>query len=493
MKSKIFFLIILFVTSKLHSQEVEKIYPFYLDKIPSFKSIYDFNGELNKKELKEMFAGIKSIKMENSFDRKFYKENNQSILEIYDEKKNISMKLIRSNDKNEYIMSIYFGGEIKYEIPYRNGKVNGIYKVYYYDDWAEINYKDGLKNGLRKIYRSNNKQIIEVVFLNEKVSGKIKIIDTERNNFMLYPNNLEGGIIEYYDSHANLYCKVPFINKTFVQGEVIDYYYHSKNIRSVKNHKLGKLDGKTEYFDEKGNSKFINYFKNGMPIGNYKEFYLNGGIYEDRFYDDNGIKIGTWITYDESDKIIGELPYINGKINGVEKKYFNGIVICTKEYKDDKLNGSVKHWNSYTKNIESESYMVDDKNISIIYYFRNGKISRKFENNIKSLPIKAEYYDKNGNLFYEEKYNAEKSSEGVHKYYFYDSNEDYFLSDEEEFDKNEFKVREKNYMKNDDFIEKKYNTNGTFVKTIFKNKITTTEYIHYGKKISVEEYNKINK
>ena len=51
-----------------------------MDKVPSFKSIYDFNGELNKEELKEMFAGINSIKMENSFDRKFYKENNQSII-----------------------------------------------------------------------------------------------------------------------------------------------------------------------------------------------------------------------------------------------------------------------------------------------------------------------------------------------------------------------------------------------------------------------------
>jgi len=484
---------ILLITSKLHSQEVEKIYPFYLDKIPSYKSIYDFNGELNRDELKELFVRIKSLKKENSFDRKYYKENNHSILEIYDGKK-ISMKLVQSNDNKEFNISIYFGGIIKQDVTYKNGKVNGIYKVYYYDDWAEINYKDGLKNGLRKIYSSNNNQIIETNFLNDSiVVGKIKIIDLERNQYMLYPNNLKNGIIEYYDSYDNLYCKVPITDKSMVQGEVIDYFYHSKNIRSVRNHKLGKLDGKTEYFDEKGNSKFVNYFKNGKPIGNYKEFYLNGGIYEDRFYDDNGIKIGTWITYDESGKIIGELPYINGKINGVEKKYFNGIVTCTKEYKDDKLNGSLKHWNRYTKNIESESYMVDDKCMSIVYYFRNGKISRKFENNIKNQPIKAEYYDKNGNLFYEEKYNAEKSSEGVHKYYFYDSNEDYFLSDEEEFDKNEFKVREKNYMKNGDYIEKKYNTNGTYVRTIYKNKIITTEYYYYGKKISIEEYNKINK
>ncbi|RZK01615.1 MAG: hypothetical protein EOO43_24220, partial [Flavobacterium sp.] len=368
-------------------------------------------------------------------------------------------------------------------IPYVNGKVNGIYKLFLKNGTPlfETNYKNGKRNGIRRFYTLSDNMVIEGNFIDGKVTGAIKITEPKENRFILYPNNIKNGTIQFYDMESYLYCEVPFIASNIVQGEVIDYYYHSKNKRLVRNHKMGKLDGKTQYFDEKGNSKCILNYKDGVPIGEHKEFYLTGELYQERFYDENGTKTGTWKTYDESGNLTGEIQYVNGKKNGIEKMYINKVLKSTRQYIDDKLNGPWKHWNSETNNIESESQMLDNKAVSTTFYFKNGRVSRRFENNALNQPIRAEYFDKNGNLFYEEKYNSDKSSEGVHKYYFYDKNEDYFLANEDEFDKNGFKVWEKNYA-GDDYFEIKYKANGCNVKTIYKNELKTVEYYYRTKK-----------
>ncbi|MBC7440093.1 MAG: hypothetical protein H7250_08940 [Flavobacterium sp.] len=491
---KLNILILLFLALKSYSQEIEEIRPFYLQEISAFKAYYENSTEYNSEKLNRIFKEINSLPKVNSVNSKFYKENNNLIFEIYEEK-NISLKLITSNNKKLSTIYLYSKGKVEHEIPYLENKIDGVYKVFLNDGKLlfETNYKSGKRNGYRKFYTLSENRIIEGNFINGQITGKIKVIEPENNRYLLYPNNLKNGIIEYYDISSNLYCEVPFIEGNIIQGEVIDYYYQSKNKRLVRNHKMGKLDGKTEYFDEKGNSKCILNYKDGMPIGEHKEFYLTGRIYKEIFYDENGIKIGTWKTYDESGKLSGELHYVNGKINGIEKIYINGILRSTREYVDDNLNGSWKHWNSETKIIESESQMIDNKCVSIIFYFKNGKISKRFENNAKNQPIRAEYFDKNGNLFYEEKYNSDKSSEGTHKYYFYDKNEDYFLGNEDEFDKNGFKIREKNYLKNDDYEEIRYKNNGCKIKIINRNKLTTTEYYYFGKKIEIEEFKKLDK
>lgn len=494
---KLKYLIILLISFNIYSQEVYEIHPFNLEKIPELNSFYspsERTYEYNSEKLKRIFNETNSLPKVNSVNTKFYKENFNSIFEIYGGK-NIELKIITNINKKECTIFLYRKGKVEHEIPYVNGKVNGVYKVFKDEGkpLVETNYKDGVRNGNRRFYAYNEERIIEGDCNNGQVVGKIKIINTEKNDYCLYPTNYKNGVIEYYDKNSNLICEVHFVDENIVNGEVIDYNITTKKKWLIRNHKMGKLDGKTECFDFNGNSKYVLNYKDGLPIGNHKEFYLNGGIYKESLYDENGIKIGTWKTYDESGNLKSELQYLNGKINGIEKMYNNKILISTREYVDDKLNGSWKHWNRETKIIETESQMVDNKCMSIIFYFKNGKISKRFENNTKNQPIRAEYFDKNGNLFYEEKYNSEKSSEGIHKYYFYDENEDYFLGNEDEFDKNGFKVREKNYMGNDDYVEIIYKNNGCNIKTIYKNKLTTTEYYYFGRKIEIEEFKKIDK
>jgi len=489
------YLILILFTLKIYSQDIREINPFYLAEISSFKIFYTCTDELNSEKQKALFKEISSLPKVNSVNSKFYKENGNSIFELYGEK-NIRLKMVKSANTIDCTIYLYSNGKVAQEIPYKNGKVNGVYKVFSSDGSIEFetNFKDDKRNGIRRFNTSDN-QTIEANFINGQVVGKVKVINQDYLiKYMLYPNNLKNGTIEYYDTESNLLFEVPFIDKNIVQGEVIDYSYHSKIKHLVRNHKMGKLDDKTEFFDEKGNSKCVLNFKDGKPIGAHKEFYLNGGVYRESFYDENGIKTGTWKTYDESGKLKNEISYINGKTNGIENTYINGFLISTCETKDDKMkDGDSKRWNPETKKLESKTKWKDGKEIGVIYYFKNGNIFKRLEFNLNHQVIKAEYFNKEGGLFYEEKYNSDKSSEGTHKYYYKDRNDDYFIANEDEFDKDGFRVREKNYMGGENFNETKYKKNGCNIKTIYKDKIITTEYYYYTRKVSLEEFSKYDK
>jgi|GEM_PF-3089081 len=498
---KLQYLLLVLLNMNLYSQKTEEIHAFYLQEIPGLATFCKNSVDYSPKKLDQLFKETCTLPRVNSKNSKFYKVGGKSIFEIYHDydKKNITLKVVSENDQR-CVIHLFSNGKVKHEIPYVNGKADGVYKVFSTDGSLlfETAYANGKMNGVRRFYPQSKDAIMEANYSNGSLTGKIKVIQPDYNVFLLYPGNLTNGTIEYYDMDSNLFCEVPFIEGNVVDGEVIDYHYRSKNKRLVRNHRRGRLDGKTEYFDEQGKSKCILNFSDGMPIGEHKEFYLIagghlGGIYKESFYDQHGIKTGTWKTYDENGKLSSEVPYVNGKKNGLERMYSEGTLTASREYVDDKLNGPWKTWNRETKSLKSESQMVNDKTMSTTFYFKSGRISKRYENNLDNQPVRAEYFDKNGNLFYEEKYNPDKSSEGTHKYYFYDKNEDYFLGNEDEFDKTGFKVRDKVYMGNDGYEETIYKKNGLRTKTVYKDKVTTVEYYYFYKRITVEEFQKLDK
>jgi len=488
------YLIVLFLALNSYGQETEKIGPFYLEEITAFKAFYENSTEYNAEKLNQIFKEINSLPKVTSANSKSYIKNDKSVFEIY-KQKDISLKVVTSSDKKDCIIYLYSNGIVEHEIPYLNNKVTGVYKVFLSNGslLSETEYKEGKRNGVRKFYPISENRIIEGDFIDGKITGTIKVSEPENNRFILFPNNLKNGKVEYYDVASNLLCEVPILEGNIVHGEVIDYFYNSNAKRLVRNHRMGKLDGKTEYFDENGNSKCILNFKEGKPIGAHKEFYLNGKIYRETFYSQDGAKIGTWKTFDESGKLKNEISYVNDNYGGVENVYYNGFLVGYREYKDGKLNGAWKNWNSVTTKLEYEDVFKDGIRLNTIRYFNDGKISTKLEFNSKGQVISSQYYDKKGIIFYEKKYNAKKSSEGIHKIYLYGKDEEHFLYAEEEFDDNEFRIREKLFMPNEEYIETIFQPNGSSIKTILKNKTTVTEYYLQSRKISLQEFNKFHK
>lgn len=87
---------------------------------------------------------------------------------------------------------------------YKNGKLNGIRKVFYKENELaeEVNYVDGKKNGLGKTFGENGKQIDEHNYVNDDLEGKAVYFDVAGKKLYegTYKNNAKIGIWKFYEN-----------------------------------------------------------------------------------------------------------------------------------------------------------------------------------------------------------------------------------------------------------------------------------------------------
>ena len=87
---------------------------------------------------------------------------------------------------------------------YKNGKLNGIRKVFYKENELaeEVNYVDGKKNGLGKTFGENGKQIDEHNYVNDDLEGKAVYFDVTGKKLYegTYKNNAKIGIWKFYEN-----------------------------------------------------------------------------------------------------------------------------------------------------------------------------------------------------------------------------------------------------------------------------------------------------
>jgi antitoxin component YwqK of YwqJK toxin-antitoxin module len=140
-------------------------------------------------------------------------------------------------------------------------------------------------------------------------------------------------------------------------------------------------------------------YKNGKINGTYKRYFEWGGLIEKcTFIDDKKVGIDIW--YNESDKgskLWREIPYIDGKINGVIKEYSfgDGKLEGETPYTNGKRNGIEKRYYSYDKHLMRETTFIDDTVIGVIKeYYDDGKLKDETPcTNGKRNGVEKEYYE----------------------------------------------------------------------------------------------------
>ncbi len=203
------------------------------------------------------------------------------------------------------VKGYYNTGELKSEIPYVNGKMNGIQKMYwqngrvmaltpwvngtinglqksYYEDGklcAEMNYSEGKKNGITKIYRKSGRVITETNYNDDKKDGLEVTYNENGTELLRKENKRENEIIEG--------DKQDGVTKTF---------YENSQLKSETPRKDGKIDGLCRTYWENGKTKREIPYTDGKKNG-IEKYYLNSG------------------------QMIYELPYVNDKQEGVDKVY----------------------------------------------------------------------------------------------------------------------------------------------------------------------------
>ena len=114
-------------------------------------------------------------------------------------------------------------GNLKYEIPYKNGKEEGVEKQYYENGnlWGEIPYKNGEQDGVAKSYHENGNLMVEHHLKNGKLDGVSKWYYKNGNleAEIPYENDKAEGTGGVHREDGSLYVQLTY--SAYSNGEVI--------------------------------------------------------------------------------------------------------------------------------------------------------------------------------------------------------------------------------------------------------------------------------
>ena len=280
------------------------------------------------------------------------------------------------------ISFFYNSGELKYQVNYLNGKINGQSvgffksgkKSYilnydngilqglsetYFENWAlksTCTFENGKKNGIEETYEKNISNQ-EQTYLSSKRNYENGELDGLEEGF--YPNGkkkftqywdkglLSGTKYLYFQSDINgkEVVKQEYSFKNGVKnGDYITYYYNGKK-ETQGIYKDGVKESVVLRYSSDGVLKFKESWKNDLKHGDWIEYYKSGKIKKEYSYEFNNKK-GEEFIYDETNsEVIYSVNYINNLKHGFEKEFYENCLPKKEvEYVDGKKNGEEKEF-----------------------------------------------------------------------------------------------------------------------------------------------------
>jgi antitoxin component YwqK of YwqJK toxin-antitoxin module len=212
----------------------------------------------------------------------------------------------------------YETGELKTEIPLKDGKVHGIVKLYDKSGFLrqEQSWQMGKKRGIFKTYAKSGALIEEFEVFNGKKEGNYFRYDSISGNLSFSANFDDGKII----------------------GEVVSYFKDGR-IKKISNYKNDLLNGILKEYYSNGVIKFYGFYRNDTALY-HKKWDENGDLIDHYF------KIISTIKYHENSKeavrleiehssfddpkvglLIGELDEFSAISDTLDKTDNNGLFV----------------------------------------------------------------------------------------------------------------------------------------------------------------------
>lgn len=271
------------------------------------------------------------------------------------------------------------------------GKKNGVWRDYYANGnvKSEVNYKHGLLDGYVKDYEENGK----LIKMQRYINGKLVVVKDDDNEQKVeivndyfpdgsvktsggFKDNKAVGIHREYDKKGEVvagkvYSDIGVLEAKGVvdeegkkQGNWVDYYPE------------GKIKAKGKYINDLRDGPWLFYFRNGKieQKGNYK----------------NGLPHGEWIWYYQNGNILREEEYSKGKEEGYATEYtLNGDTIMHGEYYEGEKFG--KWIYKIGDEIQEGEYQADLKHGMWYHYYNPGEELR-FEGRYVNGNEQGEHY-----------------------------------------------------------------------------------------------------
>lgn len=201
----------------------------------------------------------------------------------------------------------------------------------------------------------------------------------EKKNYLM--GRLDGALIEYYGDGTTP-CKEAMMKNGKMHGRWVEYYTNG-NIAKDEFYQDGLEHGRQTAFNHDGTLKRDCFFKNGKPEGKQKNLYRsNTGDFWQESNCKNGIRQGQFTETFLNGNLKTKGEYLDGEKNGVWiVNYENGRPKSYQTYKKGKRNGDSKTF-------------FDDGNVqSITPYVNDLKegIAREFFETTKTLKAEISY------------------------------------------------------------------------------------------------------
>ena len=149
----------------------------------------------------------------------------------------------------------------------------------------------------------------------------------------------------------------------------------------------GPIEGKVFFYGTDGQVSWEGFYKNGIRVGEWKNYYKSGRVKLKFSYSQIGLLEGSRIEYYENGQAKEIFHYENGKKNGEWMTYYeNSLIKSTAVFKDGWLEGEkisyyedtkAKYNNVGSKIKEKINFVNNRKDGLAVFYYESGQVERK--------------------------------------------------------------------------------------------------------------------
>jgi antitoxin component YwqK of YwqJK toxin-antitoxin module len=284
-------------------------------------NLYKINGQY--KEWNEKGNLIREIDYKNGKLDGLYKHWNDDGKELIEVSKYNNGEIDTKEGEYEEYYSEEEGGSIKYKYKLKRGILQGEYYEFYKNGQIKniITYKNGLKDGNSYLFTNNGDKDIECEYKNGKLNG---VYRTYSQNKLIsednYIDDVLDGIHKGFDVLTGKLLECWYYSQGKINGFKELYHpcgdVYKYRCRYVK----GKKEGEERTHNEKWQDITLYNYTNDILDGIYKEWYENGNIKDEGFYE-KGKRKGVRKQWHSNGQLFSQCFYLNGDIIGLYKEW----------------------------------------------------------------------------------------------------------------------------------------------------------------------------
>jgi len=229
--------------------------------------------------------------------------------------------------------------------------------------WTEYMYDDVYRKGTFEKGKYNGK-FHTYAYENGGVSHVWTYKDGLKQHYISYHKDGKTQEESHYDENGKIHgLSIKYDDAGTIIGEA--RYEH------------GLMHGKQ--MEVRNGVQVFTYYTNGEKdlAREHVVRYPDGKNKETGSFDEKNKKTGKWTFWNANGKVVQEDDYLNGKLNGERKVYFdNGKLRSVETYKDDKLNGKRTDYDE-SERVSYEYHYLNGELDGIFKAFNEGKLWRE--------------------------------------------------------------------------------------------------------------------